>query len=142
MTGRSWDLELGQARLLLQRPGPVGHQSLRMVCWLLRSVLEQSFEHLARAQGVELGTATGVTRLVCLRSLYKDVAPELADEAEATWIRLSQAVHHHAYELSPTLGEVEGLVEMVVGVVEFATRQEPRAETSPSQIPRLVRPAP
>jgi hypothetical protein len=125
MTGWSWDPELGQARLLLQRPGPVGHQSLRMVCWLLRSVLEQSFDHLAWARGVELGTATGITRLVCLRSLYQDVAPELADEAEAAWTRLSQAVHHHAYELSPTLGEVEELARMVVGVVEFATRQKP-----------------
>lgn len=125
MTGQPWDSELEQAQLLLQRPGPVGHQSLRMVCWLLRSVLEQSFDDLADARGVELGTATGKARLICLRSLYQDVAPELANEAEAAWTRLSQAVHHHAYELSPTLGEVEELAGMVVGVVEYATRQKP-----------------
>lgn len=125
MTAHPWDPELAQAQLLLQRSGPVGHQSLRMVCWLLRSVLEQSFVRLARARGVELGTATGKSRLICLGSLYQDDAPELAGEAEAAWTRLSRAVHHHAYELSPTAGEVEELTRQVLGVVEFARRKKP-----------------
>lgn len=125
MTGHPWDPELEQAQLLLRRSGSVGHQSLRMVCWLLRSALEQSFVHLARAREVELGTATGKSRLTCLASLYQDDAPELAGEAEAAWARLSRAVHHHAYELSPTVSEVEELTGIVVGIVEFAARQEP-----------------
>lgn len=125
MTGHPWDPELEQAQLLFRHSGPVGHQSLRMVCWLLRSVLEQSFVHLAEAQGTDLGTAYGRSRLICLRSLYEDAAPELASAAEAAWTRLSRAVHHHAYELSPTVSEVEELTAIVVGVVEFATRQGP-----------------
>lgn len=124
MIGQPWDSELEQARqLMLRRPGPLGHQTLRMVCWLLRSVLEQSFVHLARAQSADLGRASGKSTLICLRSLYQYIAPDLADESEAAWTRLSRAVHHHAYELSPTLSEVEELSGMVVGVVEFARRQ-------------------
>lgn len=117
-----WAADLEQAERLMQGSGPVGHQSLRMVCWLLRSVLEQTYRELVGAQGAALGTSTNRVALICLRALYEDTAPELAGDAESAWNRLSRAVHHHAYELSPTLSEVEDLMRQVSDVAKFAAR--------------------
>src|SRR5690606_5584275 len=77
---------------------------------------------LARRQETDVDGATGRTILICLRVLYREVAPELASEAEGAWTRLSQAVHHHAYELSPTVSEVEDLAASVVRIAEYAGR--------------------
>ena len=115
--------ELAQAQRLMQGSGPVGHQSLRMVCWLLRSVLEQTYRELVGAQGADLGSASNRAALICLRALYDETAPNLTDDAESAWTRLSRAVHHHAYELSPTLSEVRDLAGTVVGVVQFTAQR-------------------
>ena len=123
MSPESWADELDQAERLLQGSGPVGHQSLRMVCWLLRSVLEQTYRELVDAQGADLGSSSNKAARICLRALYDDTAPDLADDAESAWIRLSRAVHHHAYELSPALSEVEDLARRVIQVAEFAARR-------------------
>lgn len=122
MSGQAWGSELQQAQLLLREPGSLAHHRLRMACWLLRFVLEQSLAELARRQEVDVHGASGRTTLICLRVLYREVAPELAGEAEGAWTRLSQAVHHHAYELSPTVSEVEELEASVVRIAEYAGR--------------------
>ncbi|MEU4364111.1 hypothetical protein [Promicromonospora sp. NPDC023987] len=123
MSRGRWAADLEQAERLMHGSGPVGHQSLRMVCWLLRSVLEQTYCELVDAQGAALGSSSNRAALICLRALYEDTAPDLADDAESAWNRLSRAVHHHAYELSPTLGEVKDLMRQVTDVAEFAARQ-------------------
>jgi hypothetical protein len=119
-----WAADIEQVERLMQGSGPVGHQSLRMVCWLLRSALEQTYRELVGAQGADLGRSSNRAALICLRALYDESAPDLADDAEAAWTRLSRAVHHHAYELSPTLSEVKDLMRQVTHVAEFAARQE------------------
>lgn len=123
MSPGRWTAELAQAERLMRGSGSVGHQSLRMVCWLLRSVIEGSYRELVSAQGEDLGSSSNRSALICLRALYDESAPELADDAEAAWTRLSRAVHHHAYELSPTLSEVEDLMRQVTHVAQFAARQ-------------------
>lgn len=123
MSTDRWTDELRQAERLMHRSGPTGHQSLRMVCWLLRSVLEEACHELAAAQGADLGSCSTRATLICLRALYDETVPRLADDAESAWLRLSRAVHHHAYELSPTLSEVQELADTVVGVVQFTVGQ-------------------
>ena len=136
MSPDPWTSELAQAQRLLQGSGPVGHQSLRMVCWLLRSVLEQTYRDLLKAQGAGLGSASNKAALICLRALYYEAAPDLADDAESAWTRLSRAVHHHSYELSPTLGEVQDLAGTVIGVVQFTAQQGREVPTRHQPIAR------
>lgn len=82
-----------------------------VACWpiaaavLLRAALEAAIDdHLTtvlpgigrvpmRARLLVLSTASGTDRPAAL-------------EAALTWSLLSRAVHHHAYELSPTLAEL------------------------------------
>ena len=47
--------------------------------------------------------------LGCVESLYIEDDPQIAASAQYAWDRLSEASHHHAYELAPTHVEVEGL---------------------------------
>jgi hypothetical protein len=112
--------ELAQAERLLLEPRTARHQSLRMACWLLRSVLEQTVRDLLDARGADVGHASGRVTLICLSALYADTSPDLAYDAEKTWARLSHAVHHHAYELSPTLTEVQDLAGTVADIVRFS----------------------
>lgn len=115
--------ELAQAQRLLHGDGVVAHQALRAACWVLRSTLERTLRDLVAARGVELGQATSRSALTCLEVLYEETAPNLAGHVKGAWARLSRAVHHDAYELSPTLIEVRDLAEAVAVVVDFAAQQ-------------------
>lgn len=56
-----------------------------------------------------------LSRLVTLRSLD---TPERSDVATMAWNRLSNAGHHHAYELAPTIDEVRHLCGVVAVLSE------------------------
>lgn len=51
-----------------------------------------------------------VSKLIALGALEGD---ELARRARLLWSSLSRAVHHHAYELQPSVAEVRHLVKQV-----------------------------
>lgn len=99
---------LDLARAVLQgRHAVPARQSARMAALLARQALEDMIGALC---GPELARATMRTRLLYVRVL---VDAELADHAGVAWHGLSHACHHHAYELSPTPGEVEHLADLV-----------------------------
>jgi hypothetical protein len=50
--------------------------------------------------------------LICLAAAYSDQAEPVNDLVSA-WDQLSVACHHHAYELTPTLGEARDLLVRV-----------------------------
>lgn len=104
---------LDQAAALLDGTLPVRIHSVRAASWVTRSALEETLGDLVRAKGFEPGRASTRTLLGCIEVLYEDDAPRLASEAQYAWDALTQASHHHAYELSPTHSEIAELTQLV-----------------------------
>jgi hypothetical protein len=87
--------------------------SNRRACWLARSAMEEVLDHLLEVRGLDTGPlASTRAKLSCLEVAYDD-EPGLAARAQYAWTRLSEACHHHAYELSPTALEARDLVDAV-----------------------------
>jgi hypothetical protein len=99
-------LELARA-VLDGRHAVPSSQLSRMAALLARQALEQAVDVLC---GPEMRRATMRSRLLYLRVL---VGPQTADRASIAWSGLSQACHQHAYELTPTRGEVDYLMGLV-----------------------------
>lgn len=101
-----------QADGLLRRPS-LGRHTVRAACWIARAALEERVSSLLQQVGLEPGRSSMRTRLSCLEAAYAEKDPELAARAEYAWSRFSQAAHHHAYELTPTVEEAAHLVALV-----------------------------
>jgi hypothetical protein len=54
---------------------------------------------------------TGACEVLCLEGVLTDTAR--ARELAYTWYRLSEALHHHAYELPPTAEELDAWIATV-----------------------------
>lgn len=104
---------LDQAAALLDRTIPVRVHSVRASAWVTRSALEEILRGLVGAKGLQPGHANTRTLLGCIEVLYQEDAPHLAAKAQYAWDALTQASHHHSYELSPTYGEVAALADLV-----------------------------
>jgi hypothetical protein len=90
-------------------------------CWpiaaaiLLRCALEISVErHLVARGDVTVG-ASMRSQLLALAARPGD--GDLAAAAAMAWGDLSRAVHHHAYELAPTVGKIRRLGTAVASVI-------------------------
>lgn len=104
---------LTQARRLLDGTLKVPVHSVRAAAWLTRAALEDAVAELVRVKGCDPGRANMRTLLGCVEVLYETDTPQLAAQAQYAWDALSQAAHHHAYELAPTHAEVSALTELV-----------------------------
>lgn len=96
---------IAAARNLLERPDPATAGLWpRATALLARQALESALDELwrLRAPGVERCSARA--QLLCLPYFLNN--DELAERVSYTWSGLSRAVHHHAYELSPTSPEL------------------------------------
>ena len=94
----------------------------RRACWLARSAMEEALDHLLAARDVAPGPrASTRAKLTCLEVAYEDDRA-LVSRAQYTWARLSDACHHHAYELAPTALEALGLLD-AVGLLGEAPQQ-------------------
>lgn len=83
--------------------------SSRMASWLTRAALESTVRDRLVSLGFDPGEASMRSALICLEIADR----EHAQQAEFAWRRLSNACHHHAFELSPTAAEVRGLLDRV-----------------------------
>jgi len=105
------------ARDLVRRP-TAGTAGLwpRAAALLARRALEEALDELwsKRAPGLERATARA--QLVCLPEYLGDRA--LAGEVVFTWSALSDACHHHLYELAPTAAELGRRLDAVDRLVE------------------------
>jgi len=110
---------LDQASAIVSGALPVRVHSARAAAWVARSALEEVLQALVLARGCDPGGASARTLLGCIEVLYQDVDPTVPGRAQYAWDALSRASHHHAYELAPTVGEVEGLIETVRGLAEL-----------------------
>lgn len=106
-------LELAQAVLGGTHPIPIA-QTPRAAALLARQALEELIDELCVAVGAPLRRATTRSRLVSLRILADDGVASIAATA---WAGLSRACHQHAYELTPTVGEIRHLIDLVAALI-------------------------
>lgn len=104
---------LAHADALLTGDVQVRVHSVRAAAWFARSALELVLVEMVQNKGCEAGRANTRTLLGCVESLYSEDDPQVAANAQYAWDQLSEASHHHAYELAPTHVEVAGLVDLV-----------------------------
>ena len=101
---------LRNAELLLGGSVTVRAGSARTAGFLARQALEELIDERCAALGAECRSASMRSKLVILRSLDSS---DNADAASVAWNGLSNACHHHAYELAPTVGEIWHLCGLV-----------------------------
>jgi hypothetical protein len=118
---------LGRAHdLLTSAPASMAGRWPRAVAILCRQALEGSVEELWRSRGVHLGWANERAQMLCLPAYLGD--PGLAARAYAAWSSLSRACHQHAYDLSPTGGELAGWLATVDEVRRAVEKQPKKAK--------------
>jgi hypothetical protein len=103
---------LAMAQQLLDRPdAKTAGLWPRAAALLARQALEQGLDDYWRAKGVPLHDCGTRPQLICLGEYLGD-AP-LAGRAHHTWAALSEATHHHPYELAPGHGELTAWLAVV-----------------------------
>lgn len=89
----------------------------RAAALLARQSLEAAVDAFWKAKGVPLEVCAMRPQLVCLATYLRD--RDLAGRVHHAWSSLSQACHHHAYELPPTVGELQGWLDTVQRFLEI-----------------------
>ena len=116
---------LTQAQVILTaRAG--GGLSSRMAAFLARQALEEIVDERCSALGVSTSRANMRSKLLILRALDD---PSDADLASVAWNGLSNACHLHAYEMQPSIREVEQLCAVVAELVPSVETDYPAAAT-------------
>lgn len=84
----------------------------RAACWITRAALENAVDDLLDAKQRSAPDASMRSKLTLLQVAF-DQDNDVPARAEYAWSRLSQACHHHAFELSPNATEVRHLIGLV-----------------------------
>jgi hypothetical protein len=94
-------------------PGP---RRMRIAAFLIRQVLEEEVSaHCERLVGPMDHPVRMRSRLLVLHVLDQT---GVAGKIEYAWNALSRACHHHAYELAPTVSELQHLLTVVTHLVD------------------------
>jgi hypothetical protein len=83
----------------------------RAAALLARQALEQGLDAYWREKGLPLHGCGTRPQLICLGEYIGNAA--LAGRAHHTWAALSEACHHHPYELAPGQGELATWIDTV-----------------------------
>lgn len=103
---------LAQAQHILSERNVLGSSS-RTAAFLARRALEEIIDVRCDILGVAAPWASTRSQLIILRALD----PEVGDAAASAWNRLSGACHVHAYELQPSVAEVQHLCGAVADML-------------------------
>jgi hypothetical protein len=104
---------LGYAEQVLDGTVSLRARGPRTAALLARQAFEDWLDEVSASwltQVVSDRTPTTSSKLVALGALQ---GTELGERAKRVWHGLSRAVHHHAYEMQPSIGEVRQLVGQV-----------------------------
>lgn len=120
---------LQAARVVLDRPDALTSPGwARSVALLARQALEDAVDAVWARHAPGMSQATGKSRFVALRYYVGD--PDLARRAHHVWTRLSDASHHHGYDLAPTAAElriwVDAVADLVTQLADGETDRPPR----------------
>lgn len=94
----------------------LGSRGPRTAALLARCAFEDWLDEISAPWATQVMSErppTTSSKLVVLGALH---GMELGERAKRAWHGLSRAVHHHAYELQPSVVEVRGLVGQVRAV--------------------------
>jgi hypothetical protein len=110
--------------LLVQASAVLGEAtaySNRAACWIARAALESAVDDLLDTRHCSAPEASMRSKLTLLQVAFgqDDGVPARAGYA---WNGLSQACHHHAFELAPTVSEVRHLIHLVDTLVADAAK--------------------
>jgi len=114
MTDRSALLDF--ADQVLDGTVNLGMRGPRTAALLARRAFEDWLDEASRSWAAHVESdrpPTTSSKLVVLGALRGE---ELGETAKRIWHGLSRAVHHHAYELQPSVAEVRSLVSQVRAV--------------------------
>lgn len=104
---------LTRARELVDRPdGDLIGLWPRAGAFLARRALEESLDELWAKKAPGLEAASARAQLSCLPS-YLGNDTDLAADVIYTWNVLSDACHHHPYEVGPTAQELHARIDVV-----------------------------
>lgn len=107
---------LTYAEQVLDGTVELGARGPRTAALLARRAFEDWLDEVSAtwaADAVSVRPPTTSSKLVALTVLQ---GYEVSERAKRVWHGLSRAVHHHAYELQPSVGEVRQLVGQVRAV--------------------------
>ena len=119
---------LEEARELLRNiDGPRGEWH-RAAALLTRQVLEEKLDRLWDDYHRYMKNTSRFTQLACLKQLARDgrvaVDTVTSEDAHSAWVALSRACHHHEYDLTPTISEIELLISQVEQLAESMTSHD------------------
>ena len=107
---------LSLARVFLSRPdAKTAGVWPRASALLARQALEAALDGYWAARGIAFETRSSRAKLICLAQYLDD--RELAGRVHHAWGALSDACHHHAYELAPTVAELTAMLDVVEAFV-------------------------
>ena len=86
----------------------------RTSAFLIRMALERVIGDIWVLRGVALRESSMAAQLI---SLPTYTSPELARRLRATWGALSEACHHHPYELAPTATQLRSWLSEVAAAI-------------------------
>lgn len=108
---------LDHARAILDGSTPVPEgEHAYLAAVLARQALEDVVDRLCRNRFGSMAHPVKMrSRLIALDTILDE---ETARALEIAWTGLSEACHHHAYELTPTTAEVHHLIDIVAHLPE------------------------
>ena len=115
---------LTAARLVLDEPGRLGRGGHRSAALLTRGALEAALGRWLDGRAPGARSANFSVQLQCLHRLSED--RDMAARVAWTWAALSQATHHHGYELPPTRQDLERWLAVVHCFAEHHPHPEVR----------------
>jgi hypothetical protein len=100
------------SRGLLSRTDPeIAGLWPRASALLARQALESALDRYWTARGMALDACPTLAQLICLAQYLDD--RDLAGRVHHAWSALSDACHHHAYDLAPTAEELVSWLDVV-----------------------------
>ena len=108
---------LAAAQRLLDRPDAKAAGIWpRAAALLARQALEQGLDAYWRGKGLKLAMVATKPQLICLQDYLQDA--DVAGRASHAWAALTQACHHHPYELPPSHSELDGWLTSVAAALK------------------------
>ena len=114
-------LNMARSMMKVPRPELIGVWP-RASAILGRQALEIALDQLWTAVAPGVQSASMRAQLLCLPN-YVDA--ELADRIRYTWQHMSNACHHHAYELPPVTAELHSWFDDVEALIDEVATHAP-----------------
>ena len=105
----------------------------RAAALLARQALEESLDAFWVARSIPLSSCPTRPQLLCLATYFPDA--QLAANVHHAWSALSDACHHHPYELAPTAQELATLFGTVGHLLDAVGKTEDSQHSRKSASP-------